>query len=482
MSTGAHRPAPGPGRETGGVPYRGSGRPGEPVDRRPGAAARIPAARRAEPLALRRQAWAWLAGWELVRRLPGPVAFGLADLGGRAWYRASAGTRATLERNFRRVLGRAASPEEVARTARDACRSYARYWVEAFRAADLGADDLDARTTTAGFEHLDRALAQDRGVIVLLAHHGSWDIAARWAETHGYHLAVVAEVVRPRRLFERFVALREAMGLEVVPLRREWARSAPVPPAPAPDQPGQGSLRSAQPILPGRVGAAALGAAPAAGSVFGRLEEVLDANHLVGLLSDRDLSGSAPVALLFGEPAGVPRGPAVLAARSGAPIVPISMLQRPGRRWHLRVLPAVDVAGLGVEAASARVATAIEDIVRLDPAQWHCFSPVWHADRPPRPAATHPLPPSAEKRASGWLGRRTRAESARERASGWLRRSEPPETARERRFRWATRRRTPGVGSGTKVSVSEGAPSPRNGTTDADRAVTPPADGATPPR
>lgn len=361
-----------PGERGGGVRYHGSGRPGQPVDRHPGAAGRIPAARRAESRALAAQAWAWLGVWELLRRLPEPVAFGLADVGGRAWYRGSATTRATLTRAFRRVLGQDAPAEQVARTGRDACRSYARYWVEAFRAADLDPADLDARTTTAGFEHLDGALAGERGVVVLLAHHGSWDVAARWAETHGYHLAVVAEVVRPRRLFERFVALREAMGLEVVPLRRGWARATPAE---------------------GATGDAGVRAPAPAGSVFGRLEEVLAANHLVGLLSDRDLSGSAPVAPLFGEPAGVPRGPAALAARSGAPIVPITLLQRPGRRWHLQVLPAVDVTGLDVDAASARVAAAIEDIIRLAPAQWHCFSPVWHADRPRRPGGDGGMAP-----------------------------------------------------------------------------------------
>lgn len=312
--------------------------------RTPGVVARLPPPR-AEPPRLRVLAAVWLAGWELARRFPEPLAFGAADLAGRAVARWSRRTRAVLTRNFRRVLGPDADPGALERTVRDACRSYARYWVEAFRAADLNPDDLAARTSTDGFEHLDAALEQGRGVVVLLAHHGSWDVAARWAETHGYHLAVVAEVVRPRRVFARFVTLREAMGLDVVPLRRGWARG---------DR-GDG--------------------------VLGDLERTMAANHLVGLLADRDLSGGAPVAPLFGEPAGVPRGPTVLAQRTGAPIVPITMLQRPGRRWHLQVLPPVDVTGLDARAAARRIAGAVEDLVRLEPAQWHCFSPVWLADR-----------------------------------------------------------------------------------------------------
>jgi phosphatidylinositol dimannoside acyltransferase len=145
-------------------------------------------------------------------------------------------------------------------------------------------------------------------------------------------------VLESRRLFDKFVALREAVGLEVVPLTK-----------------GQ--------------------------SIATRLTQVLAANHLAGLLSDRALSASGPIVTLFGERARMPRGPVVLSQRTGAAIMPITMLQRPGARWHLQVLPAVDVRGLGVCAAVQRCAEAIEQLIRLAPEQWHAFSPVFVADQ-----------------------------------------------------------------------------------------------------
>lgn len=318
-----------------GLRFRGSGLPGESVARATGAVDRVPPPSRPESLRLRMTAFGWLAVWELARLLPEALAFRLADLGGLLAFRRAAGPRATVTRNLARVVG---PPGE--QVVRDAFRSYARYWVEAFRAADLDPADLERRTTTGGFEHIDGALERGRGVVVVLAHHGSWDVAARWAETHGYHMGVVAEVLRPRRLFARFVELREAIGLEIVPLRR---------------------------------GAEAR-------DLLAPLGSVLAANHLVGLLSERDLSGRGAPVTLFGEPTTIPRGSAVLALRTGAALVPITMLQRPGRRWHLQILPEVDVTGLDVDGATARVAAAIEDIIRLDPVQWHCFSRVWAAD------------------------------------------------------------------------------------------------------
>ena len=317
--------------------YRGSGHPGQPVDRRPGAAGRVPPAPPDRPRQ-RLSGAIWTAGWEVLRWLPEPVAFGLADLAGRAAARRGGATRERVRDNLAQVV----PPADLAATGDAAYRSYARYWAEAFRAADLSVAQVNARMTTGGFDHLDGALEHGRGVIVLLAHHGSWDVAARWAEANDYHLAVVAEVVRPHGLFRRFVRLREAMGLEVVPL---------VP----------------------RTGLAGRGIAT-------RLGEVLRANHLVGLLTDRDLSGKAPLVDFFGRPCRIPVGATVLAKRTRAPIVPIATLQRPGRRWHLEVLEPRWVHDVEIHDAQQRVADALEEIIRLDPAQWHAFQRVWPRD------------------------------------------------------------------------------------------------------
>jgi phosphatidylinositol dimannoside acyltransferase len=320
-----------------GQPYRGTGHPGVAVDRNPGAAERIPHDRRGEGVKLKLTGVAWSFFWELSRRLPEGVVFALADAGARLGHRIAGGARERVRRNLSRVL----PEEELDAAVHEAFRSYARYWVEAFRAADLNPVDLDRRTTTNGFEHLDAVLERGKGAIVLLAHHGSWDVAAQWGETHGYHLAVVAEVVRPRRVFEKFVRLRETVGLEVVPLRR-----------------GE--------------------------DLVGRLTRVLEANHLVGLLSERDLTGKGPVVRFFGEDARVPPGPVVLSQRTGALIVPITMLQRPGRRWHCEVHTPVDVTDLSLAEGAQAVSDALEDLIRLDPVQWHAFQPVWLADLPER--------------------------------------------------------------------------------------------------
>ena len=292
--------------------------------------------------------------WQVVRWLPEPVAFALGELGGRSAHALASEIRGRVRENIARVV----TEDELDDVVRAAFRSYARYWIEAFRAADISVAATHDRTVTSGFHHLDGVLEEGRGVIVLLAHHGSWDMAARWAESHDYHLAVVAEVLRPRQVFERFVRLREAIGLEIVPLTKDQ----------------RGGLAG---------GANARERSESRGSgVAGRLSAVLDANHLVGLLTDRDLSGRAPLVDFFGEPTRIPLGAAVLASRKDAPIVPITMLQRPGRRWHLHIEPPIRPDGRSVRDVHADVATALENIIRLDPTQWHAFQPVWPQGSP----------------------------------------------------------------------------------------------------
>ncbi len=90
---------------------------------------------------------------------------------------------------------------------------------------------------------------------------------------------------------------------------------------------------------------------------------------------------------LFGEDARIPAGPALLSKRTGAKIVPISMLHRPGMCYHLQCLEAFDIVDLTPREGVQRTAQALEELIRLDPAQWHAFQPIFEADREARPTA-----------------------------------------------------------------------------------------------
>jgi lauroyl/myristoyl acyltransferase len=248
-----------------------------------------------------------------------------------------------LERHLRRVLGPDASEREVAKVARKAFDSYAHYWLESFRLATTSRDELEAHMSWEGLRHLDAAMAGGCGVVMALPHLGGWDFGGAWVAALGYEATVVVEALQPPELFDWFVRLREAFGLRVVPHGPE-------------------------------AGAAVLRA--------------LRANGVVGLLSDRDLARTGVDVTFFGERTTLPAGPATLALRTGAPILPCAIYYDGSASRHLGVvLPPLDTSrrkGAKLRDDVARItqdlATALEDLIRRAPEQWHLMQPNWPSD------------------------------------------------------------------------------------------------------
>ncbi|HEX2026634.1 MAG TPA: phosphatidylinositol mannoside acyltransferase [Nitriliruptorales bacterium] len=281
----------------------------------------------------------YLTLWEAAARMPGPVAWRLPASVGDLWHRFAPDEQ---RRQVRANLARAAGhpPDgDLDRLVRDAYRSYARYWLDSFRVHTLDPDDVRARTEDVGTGVVDEVRADGRGAILVTGHLGSWEVGAFFSTERGWRLTVVAEVVEPRPLFERFVRLRRGLGLGVVPLVR-------------------------------------------GGDMLSRLEAVVRDGGTATLLGDRDLTGKGPVVSFFGEPCRLPPGPAALARRTGRPVVPGAFFTTP-RGWRARAHEPVDIARLDVEQGTQRVAHALEQLIGEAPEQWHVFVPNWLADREP---------------------------------------------------------------------------------------------------
>jgi phosphatidylinositol dimannoside acyltransferase len=283
----------------------------------------------------------WLAAWDLCRRLPEPVAYALGRAGGRAVYRLDAGRRQALRANLRHVLGPAVSPEELERVVRRGFATYGRYWIEAFRLEDLDPAEIRRRLQVVeGREHLDAAVAAGRGTIFAAPHLGNWDAGGAWLAASGYPATAVVERLQPPELYQRFAAYRRALGLELLPL-----------------DDGSETLR-------------------------GMLRALRD-GRVVCLVCDRDLTGGGLPVRLFGAATAMPGGPASLALRTGAELLPCAVYQD-RRRGHwravvrppLRVRPSGD-ARADVLALTQRLADEFEALIARAPDQWHVLSHYW---------------------------------------------------------------------------------------------------------
>jgi len=285
-------------------------------------------------------AWSLRAAWATSSMVPErwlTPALGLAA--DAAWAHRGSGVR-TLESNLRRAVE---DDTELRRLSRAAMRSYLRYWGEAFGLPRWSPGEVRDRVIPHRADRLRDPLAAGQGVVAALPHMGNWDLAGAWARAEDMPVTTVVERLRPQRLYEHFVAYRESLGMEVLPL----SGGPPVPPL---------------------------------------LERRLGQGRLVCLLADRELSGRGVRVPFLGETARLPVGPAWLARTTGAVLLPVSTSYE-GARMHLWVHPPIQVAdgARGLVAATAAMATAFGSAIRRDPADWHMLQPVFDADLPRAP-------------------------------------------------------------------------------------------------
>jgi len=293
----------------------------------------------------------YAAGWRAVRLLPEPLARGLFAGGGAlAARRAGRGVR-QLRANLDVVTGGRLDDAELDALTRRGMQSYARYWQEAFRLPVLSRERVVAHSRMPGREHLERAVAEGRGVVLALPHSGNWDAAGVWLVDFldGPFLTVV-ERLEPESLYRRFVDYRERLGMRVVPLT--------------------GGERPSSVVL----------------------REWLAAGGTTCLLVDRDLSGAGVPVTFFGRRSAMPGGPALLAAQTGAVLLP-AVCQFDGEGWRFVVHPPVRVDGPGrlrerVTAAMQQVADAFAATIAERPEDWHVLGRIWPEVGPEgRPAA-----------------------------------------------------------------------------------------------
>lgn len=279
-------------------------------------------------------------GSAVARGLPGPLLDATVKLGSLTVAPVAGPRRRQVERNLRRVHGPGFGGLALRRAVAATFESYARYWVESFQLPDASVEEIEAGLVTDGWERITAALEDGNGAIIALPHLGGWEWAAMWTtRCRGLPLTVVVESLEPPDVYEWFVSLREALGMNVVPL------------------------------------------GPRAGT------EVLQAlrdNQIVCLLCDRDIAGGGIEVEFFGERTTLPGGPATLALRSGAPIFPTAIYFEGGKHLGL-VRPALDTTRRGklradVERITQDLANELEVLIRRAPEQWHLLQPNWPSD------------------------------------------------------------------------------------------------------
>lgn len=288
---------------------------------------------------------AYALGWSAVKKLPEPAATALGRrIADAVWKRRGKGVL-RLEANLARVVPDA-TPQRLAQLSRAGMRSYLRYWMESFRLPAWSKERIKGGFAPADVHHLEEGLKSGRGVILALPHMGNYDLAGAWVTTKlGVPFTTVAERLKPETLYDRFVAYREGLGMEVLP--------------------------------------------HTGGAAFGILARRLRAGGLVCLVADRDLSASGIEVKFFGEAAKMPAGPAMLAVQTGAMLLPVTLWYDGSPVMRGRVHPEIEVPQTGTRAEKAatmtqEMADAFASGIADHPEDWHMLQRLWLGDLEPR--------------------------------------------------------------------------------------------------
>jgi phosphatidylinositol dimannoside acyltransferase len=302
---------------------------------------------------------AFAAGWGLVCRVPESLARRLFKLGADfAWRRQGGGVQ-VLEGNLLRVLGRDTDQAELRAMSRRVMRSYARYYLEAFRMQRIGVERVLAgmHDDSPNVALTMKYLRSGRGVIYALPHSGQFEVAGVWINAQGAgSFTTVAERLKPESVYQKFLKFREALGMEVLP-----TTGGPNP----------------------------------SGVMARRLRE----GKLVCLVADRDLSDTAVEVDFCGEKALMPAGPAALAVQTGAALMPVSCWFVGQTEWGTYVHDEIPVPEHGtrrekVAIMTQELATVFEKGIRDHPEDWHMLQRLFVADLDPeRLARRNPVTP-----------------------------------------------------------------------------------------
>jgi phosphatidylinositol dimannoside acyltransferase len=288
------------------------------------------------------------AAWRLVRALPGRTAHGLFDIGAdRAARRGGPGV-ARLAANLRVVVGPDMSEDQFNALVRAGMRSYARYWCDAFRLPSRSKEQNRAGFTLHGVEMLQADVAAGRGSVLALPHAGNWDAAGAYVAAMDLPITTVAERLQPEVVYERFLAFRRGLGMEILPLT--------------------GGERPAIDVLTERV----------------------RAGTVVPLLADRDFSRGGVAVTFFGRRTRMPAGPAILAIRTGAPLYTVDMCYE-GAHPVGRISPPLTMPDPSAGSLDERVRSVTQTIadhfatsIARSPQDWHMLAPMFVPDRTER--------------------------------------------------------------------------------------------------
>ena len=277
----------------------------------------------------------YLFAWKVIGVLPEKSAYKLANvISDRVYSKNGKGVK-RLRSNYRRVMPNI-SERQLDEFTKDGMRSYLRYWFDTFRLNKWSKSRIIETTFVVRENLLRDPIATKQGCIIALPHAGNWDHAAAYFCSTGITLTAVVEKLKPEAIFKKFLAYRQSIGIEAISHKE---KTIPI------------------------------------------LMERLNQGKLIALVADRDMSRNGIEVNFLGGIAKMPAGPAILALKTGAPLVTayIRYLEK-GIEITFDETIKLPVAGSEeeqIKIVTQSMADNFAKRIKESPVDWHMLQRIW---------------------------------------------------------------------------------------------------------
>lgn len=274
----------------------------------------------------------------LSRRKGYALAHGLSYIVYHTWARG----RNCLRENMSYVLGTEASKKEIDRLAKESFSNYAKYIVDFIRLPAVKPEDIKKRVTLQGWDHLEEALREEKGAILVGLHAGDWDMMGAAIAQRNYPLNVIGRRNLSARLNEFVRKRRWDKGMKVVRMDSMENR-------------------------------------------VGEMVQVLRRNELLAMAIDITGADKSVAVSFFDAITKVPRSAATLALRTEAKVIPVSSVRLSDNSLlafigeHIRFQPSGDYKK-DIQALTQKIMSPLERFISQYPEQWYMFDRMWHEE------------------------------------------------------------------------------------------------------
>lgn len=279
--------------------------------------------------------WLYRIAGQMARVLPRRAAYAIVRQAANWAYARNDAVRDALAANLGVVLesrGVAFSAEDLERLVRRNFFNFGKYVVDFFKVGGRDSESILEAVALENIDYLRQCRESGTGIIGVSAHLGNWELGSIVLVANGYRVNAVVLDQPTERLNALFQSRRIHRGVHVLPIR----------------------------------GAAA------------SIPACLKRNEVVALLADLDFSGNERRVPFFGRPARLPRGPAVLAARCGTPILPAFVLRQTDDTFLFRAYPPIlPDRSRSIEDTRKAIVSVMEEVIGAHPDQWFAFEKIW---------------------------------------------------------------------------------------------------------